>query len=141
MSQNEDRENGYVKLVLMVSPRGDFHAVGGDTHEKAHLGDEDSFPGMEFLREGITRCAQEAVQAALHLSSCPDIKKTAHLLNFVFDELDTLEAILTLEYHDKNHLAHGTNPKLLNESQRDLLRVALSKLDLLRKELGIPVES
>jgi len=132
MSQNEDRENGYVKLVLMVSPNGDFHAVGGE-HEKAQ--------GMEFLREGITRSAQEAVKAALHLSSCHDIKKTAHLLNFVFDELDTLEAILTLEYHDKNHLAHGTNPKLLNESQRALLRVALSKLDLLRKELGIPVES
>lgn len=141
MSQSEESEAGYVKLVLMVSPRGDFHAIGGDTQEKLHPGDEDSFPGMDFLREGITKSANDAVKAALQLSSCHDPKKVAHLLRFAVDKLDTLEAILTLEYHDKNHLAHGTNPKLLNESQRELLQVALNKLDLLRRELGIPVEA
>jgi len=140
MSENEGYPPGYKKLVLMVSPEGEYYAVGGDKNEKSHPEDEDSFPGMDYLNAGIERNIHESRKAALHLSQSHDPKIVSQHLRFAFDQLRTLEAILTLEYHDKNHLAHGTNPKLLNETQRDLLDVALNKLDALRKELGFPVD-
>jgi len=43
-------------------------------------------------------------------------------------ELEVLQAILLLEYHDNNHLAFGTNPKKLNENQRKLVRDAMQSL-------------
>lgn len=46
-----------------------------------------------------------------------NIKTIDHALG----KLDVLWSILTLEYHDKNHLYFGTNPKRLNEEQRELL--------------------
>jgi len=40
--------------------------------------------------------------------------------------LETLNAILTLEYHDKNWLAQtSSNPKRWNEQKRELIRWAL----------------
>lgn len=47
--------------------------------------------------------------------------------------LETLQAILLLEYHDKNHLHFGTNPKRLNEEQRELVRLALASVERLRR--------
>lgn len=36
--------------------------------------------------------------------------------------LEELEAVLLLEYHNKNWLANGVNPGALNEEQRLLVR-------------------
>ena len=42
--------------------------------------------------------------------------------DLIWDLAEELEAVLTLEYHNKNHLAFGANPKRLNEEQRSIVR-------------------
>ena len=39
-----------------------------------------------------------------------------------FGLLEELEAILLLEYHNKNHLHFGVNPKRLNEEKREIIK-------------------
>lgn len=45
--------------------------------------------------------------------------------NLIKDYAEQLMAILILEYHDKNHLHNGTNPKKLNEDKRELVQCIL----------------
>jgi hypothetical protein len=42
--------------------------------------------------------------------------------NLIWDLAEELEAVLMLEYHNKNQLVFGTNPKRLNEEQRYIVR-------------------
>ncbi len=47
---------------------------------------------------------------------------------------EELLAILVLEYHNKNHLMFGANPKRLNEEQRDILVNIIWEVDRCRKK-------
>lgn len=40
----------------------------------------------------------------------------------IYEVAEELEAVLLLEYHNKNHLQFGTNPKKLNEEKRLLVQ-------------------
>ena len=43
---------------------------------------------------------------------------------------EELKAILLLEYHNKNHLQFGTNPKKLNEEKREIVDAILAEVQV-----------
>jgi len=49
-------------------------------------------------------------------------------LEFAIGEVEELQAVLMLEYHNKNWLFHGTNPAILNREQRILCNQILFRL-------------
>ncbi len=43
--------------------------------------------------------------------------------------LEELNAILLLEYHNKNHLKNGGRPNVLNCDQREIIKLVLHELN------------
>lgn len=54
--------------------------------------------------------------------------KTQDTLDKVESLAEELQAILLLEYHNKNHLRLGTNPKKLNEEKREIVSAILAEV-------------
>jgi len=49
-------------------------------------------------------------------------------LSAIQDLTTELLAILLLEYHNKNHLQWGSNPKKLNEEKREIVNAILDEI-------------
>jgi hypothetical protein len=56
------------------------------------------------------------------------------LLQRLRGHIEVLQAIETLEYHDKNHLYFGTDPSKLTREKLDLFRLAIGAITLLEEE-------
>lgn len=56
-------------------------------------------------------------------------------LGFARGYAETLYAVELLEYHDKNFLQHGTNPKLLSEQKQEIFRELLRQLKTARASI------
>lgn len=56
-------------------------------------------------------------------------------LHFSLGYAETLLALLKLEYHDKNYLLHGGNPKKLCESEIELIELIINNLKRLQGKL------
>lgn len=75
------------------------------------------------------------------MSKKTEVEGVIKRLKDIEDSIETLHAVLVLEYHDKNYLAMGTSPKRLNEDQRKLcveamhdLKAVMGTVELLLKK-------
>lgn len=50
----------------------------------------------------------------------------------IVGDLETLLGLNLLQYHDRNHLAHGASPKALSVTERELIERALGDVRALR---------
>lgn len=121
VGEEERYPSDWKKVILMVSPEGEMHAIGGD--RDPGQGDQ-PYVGLERIKS--THISKSIPKTEVNYPDTAALGDHPQIIR-IRDCLETVQAVLLLEYHNSNWL-QSISPKTTNEELRSLVEVALKDL-------------